>query len=123
MSGGNLSDQQLKEFDAYLNDADGGDDGAVAAPVMPNPADPMGPAKPPKPTVADDDIDAIPRLHKNKLNMILGLLNKIDAKSHKDIVADLVDEMQYQRSVIRREEQQADNLKKLISLAREASKK
>jgi len=113
MNGGNLSDQQLKEFDAYLSgeenkvkfDSDGMD--------MPKPQ--------PQPVKNDDNNDII-RLHKEKVAVILGLLDKIDAKAHKDIVADLVDEMQYQKGIIKREREQAGNLKKLIALADEAAK-
>ncbi|MDR3125692.1 MAG: hypothetical protein LBU20_01290 [Candidatus Nomurabacteria bacterium] len=67
-------------------------------------------------------LDDIITLHEQKADDILDLLEKIDAQSHKDIVADLVDEMQYQRGVIRREQEQADNLKQLLKLAADATK-
>lgn len=116
MNGGNLSDQQLKEFDAYLSGDDKSTNGAKLTPAMDEP----------KPFVAaastDNGMDQLVKLHKEKVAVILGLLDKIDAKSHKDIVADLVDEMQYQKSIIKREEEQGANLRKLITLANEATK-
>ncbi|GHU08729.1 hypothetical protein FACS189431_5540 [Alphaproteobacteria bacterium] len=119
MNGGNLSDQQLKEFDAYLNGSNSNgpsDDIKPAAPV----------AKPQPQQVKHndnniDDLDKIVDLHKKKVKLILDLLDKIDARAHKDIVADLVDEMQYQKSIVKREEEQAGSLKKLIALASEAT--
>jgi hypothetical protein len=113
MGGGNLSDQQLKEFDEYLSGS--GD----SQPVVSKP-EPKFDA--PKPSASTDYIDDIIKLHDKKVSGILGLLDKIDAKTHKDIVADLVDEMQYQKSIIKREKEQAENLKKLFSLADDASK-
>lgn len=115
MTGGSLSDQKFQEFDAYLSGSDipGLGDNKVE--------------KPAKPAKTDDDIDLdideIANLHEKKVDLILSLLYKIDAKSHKDIVADLVDEMQYERSVVKREKDQAENLKKLVKLANEAAKK
>jgi outer membrane biosynthesis protein TonB len=80
----------------------------------------------PEPTASSDGyesyLDDIITLHEQKADDILDLLDKIDAKSHKDIVADLVDEMQYQKGVIRREQEQADNLKQLLKLAADATK-
>ncbi|MDR2523930.1 MAG: hypothetical protein LBC95_00060 [Candidatus Nomurabacteria bacterium] len=128
MGGGSLSDDQLKEFDAYLNS----NDNSVSAPAPQAPpvsdpepvAAPEPPAAPaPAPRVSDDYLDQIVSLHEKKAEAIIGLLDKIDAKSHKDIVADLVDEMQYQKGVVKREREQSGNLKKLFSLANEASKK
>jgi hypothetical protein len=113
MDGGSLSDQQLKEFDAYLS----GDNNNKPNNTKPD----IAPIKP-QPPKADADFDSIVKLHKEKVNVILDLLDKIDAKSHKDIVADLVDEMQYQKSIIKREQEQGANLKKLITLANEAAK-
>lgn len=120
MNGGNLSDQQLKEFDAYLN-GDAGDKPsnpklAESKPIM-NGAKPQS-----SKTSTGGDLDKIIALHKEKVDMILDLLDKIDAKAHKEIVADLVDEMQYQKSIVKREENQLGNLKKLIALADEATK-
>ena len=148
MGGGNLSDQQLKEFDEYLSNS------GVKQPTNDEPANkpaqPAAPAPEPKPAPKpmpapepaqepveeapapmpapqapinnDSYLDDIITLHERKADDILDLLDKIDAKSHKDIVADLVDEMQYQRSIIRREQEQADNLKQLFKLAADATK-
>jgi restriction endonuclease Mrr len=118
MNGGNLSDQQLKEFDAYLNNSNGPSDDI-------KPAAPAAKPQPAKHSVSNgdvDDLDKIVDLHKKKVKLILDLLDKIDAKAHKDIVADLVDEMQYQKSIVKREEEQAGSLRKLIALADEATK-
>lgn len=141
MVGGSLSDQQLKEFDDYLSgvDSTGNSSGANAPEPKEPPKAPTPPAykpepkpfvpepkpipEPPKaPTVDTSFVDDIERLHQKKVDTILGLLDKIDAKTHKDIVADLVDEMQYQKSVIKRERASAADIKKLIELAEQASK-
>jgi Predicted membrane protein len=152
MGGGNLSDQQLKEFDEYLSNSgvkQQADDTVVVdepaqpeAPVTPEPTpapapDPVvqepeaapvvapEPAPAPvtqTPVVEESYLDDIILLHEQKADDILDLLDKIDAKSHKDIVAELVDEMQYQKGVIRREQEQADNLKQLFKLAADATK-
>lgn len=145
MGGGNLSDQQLKEFDEYLSNSgvkQQDNSTPVEKPVQtttPTPAPTPAPApveetveettvvaepepKPASAPIADSYLDDIISLHERKADDILDLLDKIDAKSHKDIVADLVDEMQYQRSIIRREQEQADNLKQLFKLAADATK-
>jgi hypothetical protein len=119
MGGGSLSDQQLKEFDEYLSGA------GSSQPSAPKPE--SKPEVKPEPVVQkthvdDDYIDEIPKLHQKKVDGIYELLDKIDAKTHKDIVADLVDELQYQKGVIKREKDQAEDLKKLFSLAAEAGK-
>jgi outer membrane biosynthesis protein TonB len=161
MGGGNLSDQQLKEFDEYLSNsgvkqpaADDATDDVADQPAQPAPPPPPAsrpapvPAPAPEPEVEEEEpepapapalepepapvspppvddesyLDDIITLHEQKADDILDLLDKIDAKSHKDIVADLVDEMQYQKGVIRREQEQADNLKQLFRLAADATK-
>ena len=84
--------------------------------------EPIQELEPEAPIVEESYLDDIIALHEQKSYDILDLLDKIDAKSHKDIVADLVDEMQYQKGVIRREREQADNLKQLFKLAADAAK-
>ena len=135
MSGGSLSDQQLKEFDDYLSGVNnsGGASAPAPAPVDP-PRPSMSPKPEPKPFAAPkpapeapkpapkmDVVDEIMRVHQQKVDTILDLLDKIDAKTHKDIVADLVDEMQYQKGIIKREKAGAADMKKLIELASEAT--
>ena len=115
MTGGSLSDQKIQEFDAYLSGSD-----------MPGDFGNKSKTEEKVSSVVDTgdiDLDKIVELHEKKVDLILSLLYKIDAKSHKDIVADLVDEMQYERSVIKREKDQASDLKKLVELANEAAKK
>jgi hypothetical protein len=100
------------------------------APSPPPPAPEPEPAEPepePEPiaqpqSAYESYLDDIITLHEQKADDILDLLDRIDAKSHKDIVADLVDEMQYQKGVIRRERDQSDNLKQLLKLAADATK-
>jgi|GEM_PF-3555282 len=144
MAGGGLSDQQLKEFDDYLSGVSS--TGQPSAPVpdpLPLPPEPPKPVElpeppkpepkpfvpepkeepaPPKPSTNLNFVDEIINLHQQKVDTILGLLDKIDARSHKDIVADLVDEMQYQKQVIKREKASSDDIKKLMELADQASK-
>ena len=138
MVGGSLSDQQLKEFDDYLSgvSSSGGSTSApapeprpipepqkpVAKPFVPEPKPAPEPQKPAFSGVNSNFVDNIVQLHQEKVDTILGLLDKIDAKAHKDIVADLVDEMQYQKSVIKREKASAADIKKLIELAEEATR-
>ena len=125
--GGSLTDDQLREFDAYLNGAQ---------PVSNNNDDiddeePMDQPKPEQQIIEDEVkiektdteyLNKIIELHSKKAYDILELLDKIDAKSHKDIVADLVDEMQYQKSVVKREKDQLGKLKQLFAQAAEATK-
>lgn len=147
MAGGSLSDQQLKEFDDYLSGVNS--TGSASSPVPepipepkpePAPLPPIEPPKPfvsepkPEPTVAPEPVkpvqtsqstgfvDDIIKLHQQKIDTILDLLDKIDAKTHKDIVAELVDEMQYQKGVVKREKASAADIKKLIELAEQATK-
>lgn len=140
MTGGSLSDQQLKEFDEYLSGVNNTGSASAPAPKAPQPPLPPEPPKPfapepaPAPTPMPEPpkpaqpapnagfVDNIINLHQQKVDTILNLLDKIDAKTHKDIVADLVDEMQYQKSVIKREKASAADIKKLIELAEQASK-
>ena len=118
--GGVLTDDQLKEFDAYLNGAQ---------PVADNIDDTTSPTASEKENITDKkEIDTnylnkIVELHSRKADEIMELLDKIDAKSHKDIVADLVDEMQYQKGIVKRETEQLDKLKQLFAQAAEAGKK
>jgi len=148
MGGGNLSDQQLKEFDEYLSNSgvkqtpENKPMADTTQPTMPAPKPEPAPVSEPEPKPApkpineevpaapkpesmpaeDSYLDDIISLHEKKANDILDLLDKIDAKGHKDIVAELVDEMQYQRGIIRREQEQAQNLKQLFKLAADATK-
>ena len=140
MAGGGLSDQQLKEFDDYLSGVSSTGQPSAPAPdplpLPPEPPKPVEPPEPPKPFVPEPKedpappklstslnfVDEIISLHQQKVDTILGLLDKIDARSHKDIVADLVDEMQYQKQVIKREKASSDDIKKLMELADQASK-
>lgn len=142
MSGGSLSDQQLKEFDEYLSgvSSTGSASSPEPAPApAPAPEPALPPVEPPKPVVAEppkpapapepakstanvDFVDEIINLHQKKVDTILDLLDKIDAKTHKDIVAELVDEMQYQKGIIKREKANAADIKKLIELAEAATK-
>jgi hypothetical protein len=66
-------------------------------------------------------VDEIVKLHDAKVGQILDLLDQIDAKAHQEIVASLVDEMQYQKAIIRREQDNAEAFKKLLKLAAQAS--
>jgi len=116
MNGGSLSDQQLKEFDAYLSGENNNSNDKPADTKF----EPIG--SPPAKPIGGNDLDDIVRAHERKIDIIMGLLDKVDAKAHKDIVADLVDEMQYQKSIVKREKEQGANLKRLISLANEAVK-
>jgi hypothetical protein len=130
--GGSLSDQQLKEFDEYLSGAGSTDKSEPMATPKPapekkpearqQPQPQPEPATPPKAIESTDYIDEIPKLHQKKIDGILELLKKIDAKAHTEIVADLVEEMQYQNSVLEREKASATDLKKLFQLAEEARK-
>ncbi|MDR1197309.1 MAG: hypothetical protein LBL08_03520 [Candidatus Nomurabacteria bacterium] len=126
--GGSLSDQQLKEFDEYLSGVgpDKSEPEAAPKPVeeeKPEPKPMPAPEKQPVKSSGNADyIDEIIDLHQKKVDGILDLLSKIDAKTHKDIVADLVEEMQYQNSVLDREKSQAGDLKQLFQLAKEARK-
>jgi outer membrane biosynthesis protein TonB len=100
---------------------------APAPAPEPEPESEPEPEEVPEPEATPTDayesyLDDIIVLHEQKAGDIIDLLDKIDAKSHKDIVADLVDEMQYQKGVIRREQEQADNLKQLLKLAADATK-
>jgi len=124
--GGGLTDDQLKEFDAYLNGTQ---------PVQDNNDVDDEPESLPEPEqkIVNDDkeikkvdsdyLNKIIELHSQKADDIMNLLDKIDAKSHKDIVADLVDEMQYQKGVVKREKDQLEKLKQLFAQAAEATKK
>jgi len=118
--GGGLTDSQLKEFDAYLNGASAvSDNDDVSLSGLDK-------------EISDDEknikktdinyLDKIIELHTQKADDIIKLLDKIDAKAHKDIVADLVDEMQYQKGVVKREKEQLNRLKQLFAQAAEAAK-
>ena len=125
--GGSLTDDQLKEFDAYLN-------GTQPVNNNINDIDDEEPMELPKPEqkIIDDEVkiekadtdylNKIVELHTKKADDIMELLDRIDAKGHKDIVADLVDEMQYQKGVVKREKDQLDRLKQLFAQAQEAAK-
>ena len=124
-----LTDEQLKEFDAYLN-------GTPPAPSHrdnPMPVDePVADLPKPERTVVeneddiakvdDDYLDEIVKLHNRKANDILTLLDKINARDNKDLVADLVDEMQYQNGVVKREKDQLNKLRNLFEQAANAAK-
>ena len=124
--GGGLTDDQLKEFDAYLNgtqpvvDNKDNDDKSTSLPS----AEQKIVNDEAKIEKTDTDyLNKIVDLHSQKADDIMGLLDKIDAKAHKDIVADLVDEMQYQKGIVKRETEQLDKLKQLFAQAAEAAKK
>ena len=129
--GGSLSDQQLKEFDEYLSKIGEGNSANVDFKTPAPAAAPPKPAPVPAESVVETAqdipgtgivVDEIVKLHDAKVGQILNLLDQIDAKTHQEIVANLVDEMQYQKAVIRREQDNAEAFKKLLELAAQASK-
>ena len=122
---GNLTDEQLKEFDAYLNGAQPMvDDDDNDEPIKPLPhVESEDDDSDVKPKIEASYLEEIVDMHGRKADDIMKLLDKIDAKAHKDIVADLVDEMQYQKGVMKRETEQLGKLKQLFTQAAEAIKK
>lgn len=115
---GSLTDDQLKEFDAYLS----GSQPVSKGTDFPEPEEKIIDEDKNISETDTDYLDKIVDLHNRKAKDIMDLLDKIDAKAHKDVVADLVDEMQYQKGVAKREADQLGQLKQLFAQALEATK-